>query len=312
MSKSGAIITGGASGVGLELTKHLLSKGWRVVMLDINKAGEEISKELGLDVLWVETDVSKWESQVKAYETGISFDPSLILRTADTSQAFSWCPELSFLAANAGLYTDATDPSSIMFSQHDGLPEKPPLENFGVNLIGTIYSIKLFLHHIQKLDPSQPKDGSPKARIVITSSQAGIYRLCANPIYTSSKQYLVGLTRSLGPYYSSTYSITINSIAPGAMPTPLIGPVIPLTPTKYMTPFTTIMKVFDRFIDGKETGQIIEASGENSYVSKQQEFADETSRWVFEDAAAFWGDALNKIGKKAEVGSKQEAIRSKL
>lgn len=43
----GAIITGAASGVGLALTKHLLSKGWHVVMSDINEAGDGIAKELG-------------------------------------------------------------------------------------------------------------------------------------------------------------------------------------------------------------------------------------------------------------------------
>lgn len=70
MAKNGAIITGAASGVGLELTTHLLGKAWRVVMTDINKAAEDIAKKLGSDVLWVECDIADWESQVSAFQKG--------------------------------------------------------------------------------------------------------------------------------------------------------------------------------------------------------------------------------------------------
>jgi 15-hydroxyprostaglandin dehydrogenase (NAD) len=70
MSDHGAIVTGAASGVGLELTKMLLSKGWSVVMTDINPAGAGIAKELGAKVLWVEMDIADWESQAVMFEKG--------------------------------------------------------------------------------------------------------------------------------------------------------------------------------------------------------------------------------------------------
>jgi 15-hydroxyprostaglandin dehydrogenase (NAD) len=72
MSKKGAIITGAASGVGLALTKHYLAQGWRVVMSDINPAGEAIAKELGDDVLFIPSDTSSWESQAALFEKGES------------------------------------------------------------------------------------------------------------------------------------------------------------------------------------------------------------------------------------------------
>jgi len=68
----GAIITGAASGVGLALTKHLLSKGWHVVMSDINEAGDGIAKELGGKILWVKADIGVWEGVEALFTKGTS------------------------------------------------------------------------------------------------------------------------------------------------------------------------------------------------------------------------------------------------
>jgi hypothetical protein len=130
----------------------------------------------------------------------------------------------------------------IMSSDQDGRPQKPPLKVLDVNLTGTIYCIKLFLHHIAKLNPSLPQDGSPKAQIIVTGSEGGLYALPQDPVYCSSKHgvmpsilesldfhqafgsQLVGLTRSLGPSYLSTYSIPPS---PLPQPTPHFSSRIP-------------------------------------------------------------------------------------
>lgn len=78
MAKLGAIVTGAASGVGLELTKHLVSKGWYVVMADINPAGDLISKEFGSQVLWIRTDIANWESQTAMFEEGVHFSQLIL------------------------------------------------------------------------------------------------------------------------------------------------------------------------------------------------------------------------------------------
>ncbi len=74
-TKLGAIITGAASGVGLTLTRHLLSKGWVVVMVDVDPAGEALAKEFGSTVLWSKTDVGSWESQLEMFEKGQYYLP---------------------------------------------------------------------------------------------------------------------------------------------------------------------------------------------------------------------------------------------
>lgn len=48
MSQAVALITGAASGIGLALTGHLVGKGWRFVMADMNEeSGTKVSKKFG-------------------------------------------------------------------------------------------------------------------------------------------------------------------------------------------------------------------------------------------------------------------------
>jgi NADP-dependent 3-hydroxy acid dehydrogenase YdfG len=74
-----------------------------------------------------------------------------------------------------------------MSAEEDGAPRKPTLKVLDVNLSGTIFSIKVFLHHVQKCNPGVPKDGSPKAHIVITGSEGGFYSFPYDTIYCASK-----------------------------------------------------------------------------------------------------------------------------
>ncbi|KAE8448343.1 hypothetical protein EG329_009587 [Mollisiaceae sp. DMI_Dod_QoI] len=276
-TKLGAIITGAASGVGLTLTRHLLSKGWVVVMVDVDPAGEALAKEFGSTVLWSKTDVGSWESQLEMFE-----------------KAFAWCPQICFLAANAGMMTNVAAPFGLFSADAEGL-EKPSLQVLEVNLTGIIYGIKIFLHHIRKANAGE-KDGV-KARIVITGSEGGFYPLPYDPVYCAR------LTRSLGWRYLEMFGITVNSINPGYMKTGLVAPLIPVTPDEYETPMSVIMQAYDALMEGKMSGQTIEASGKNLYYQKQQAYPDEVARWLMEDGPAFWADALTKLGAKAAMDS---------
>ena len=53
------LVTGGASGLGLATTKRFAEQGAKVVMCDLpTSSGEEISKELGENVIFHPCDVS--------------------------------------------------------------------------------------------------------------------------------------------------------------------------------------------------------------------------------------------------------------
>ena len=58
-----AIVTGGASGIGLATAKKLLAEGAKVVIGDVSKDLDNVIKSLGENAIGVYTDVSK-ESDV--------------------------------------------------------------------------------------------------------------------------------------------------------------------------------------------------------------------------------------------------------
>src|SRR5690625_2363988 len=89
-----AIITGGASGIGLAATKRFLEEGAKVVIADFNEeAGEEQAKALqdNGDVKFVLTDVSNKESVRKLVDTTIELHG-----------------RIDILINNAGITDDAT------------------------------------------------------------------------------------------------------------------------------------------------------------------------------------------------------------
>ncbi|KAK6073816.1 15-hydroxyprostaglandin dehydrogenase [Seiridium cupressi] len=87
MSEPVAIVTGAASGMGLAATRHLLGKGYRVVMADINELGSQPSCELGDKTFFRKTDVSSYKDLASLF-----------------SLAFRWGGgRVDVLAANAGI-----------------------------------------------------------------------------------------------------------------------------------------------------------------------------------------------------------------
>jgi 15-hydroxyprostaglandin dehydrogenase (NAD) len=115
-----AIVTGGASGIGLALVQHLVSLRWKVVIADINPPEESIP-----DTLFVQTDVSSWEQQADMFK-----------------QAYAWGKRLDFCALNAGI-DDRDDIFSTLSYDIDKPPRQPNTAPFSVNLTGTYVLLRI-------------------------------------------------------------------------------------------------------------------------------------------------------------------------
>lgn len=226
-----AIVTGASSGIGLALTKHLLSLHWAVGMLDINPPKED----LGPNTLFVKTNIASWTDQCSAFQ-----------------KVYTWHNRLDFAALNAGI----DDRDDIFNSLSPTTPPRQPnLLCFEVNLNGTYYGIKLAAHYMS-LAPSPGSDKPrPGGKIIVTASAAGLNPIAVAPQYGASKHALVGLVRSLAPD-ASAQNIRINALCPALVATNLAPPgLLESFTAEQFTPMTTMIRAFDAMAEFTRVGE---------------------------------------------------------
>lgn len=114
MSPPTAIVTGGSSGIGEALVRHLVSLNWRVVIADINAPKESID-----DTLFIKTNIASWQEQADMFK-----------------QAHAWSQRLDFVALNAGV-DDRDDIFNTLSNDVDKPPSQPNTRPFDVNVTGT-------------------------------------------------------------------------------------------------------------------------------------------------------------------------------
>ena len=164
-----AIVTGAASGIGLALTRHLLAQNWSVTLADVNEAqGKSLASELGPQALFVKTDVSSWEDQAALFKA-----------------AKAKFGRIDFVAANAGI-----DDKQSLYERIEGEPVKPNLKTIDVDLVGPIYSLWLAAHYFRQ------NPNGEGGKVVITSSNVGLYPFPTNPQYCTAKHGVSSVSMS--------------------------------------------------------------------------------------------------------------------
>jgi len=183
-----AVITGGTSGIGLSITRALLSEGYKVSVCSRRaKSNHEIFsdelKEGNLQLLNV--DVSSRSEVEQAFK--------------EATKAFG---TVSVLINNAG------QASSSPF-------EKSNSEIFSsmlsINLMSVIHCSQLVIN-----DMRAQKFG----RIINIVSTAGLKGYAYTSAYCASKHAVIGLSKSMALEFATT-GITVNNICPGFTNTPL-------------------------------------------------------------------------------------------
>ncbi len=191
-----AVVTGGASGLGLATVEKLLAKGVQVVIADLNDKGEEVAKQLGAGAHFVKADVCEPEQMKAVIDKAVSLAP------------------LRALVHCAGYG------APIRVVEKDGEPGN--LEKFEsiirVNVIGTFNSLRLAAAAMAK---NEPLDGE-RGACVLTASVAAYEGQIGQIPYSSAKAGIVGMTLVAARDLAQR-QIRVNTIAPGLFDTPLLS-----------------------------------------------------------------------------------------
>ncbi|MDA8253272.1 MAG: SDR family NAD(P)-dependent oxidoreductase [Rhodospirillales bacterium] len=186
-----AIVTGGASGIGLAAAARLLREGARVAVWDRNAdALAALPGQLGGAVHTEALDLA---------------DAAAVQRAADaTAQAFG---RIDILVASAGL----AGPNHTTWDY--------PIEEwrrvFDVNVHGVFYCNRFVVPHMM---------ANGYGRIVNIASIAGKEGNPNASAYSASKAAVIGLTKSLGKELAKT-EIRVNCITPAAVRTPIFDQI---------------------------------------------------------------------------------------
>ncbi|WP_063001854.1 3-hydroxyacyl-CoA dehydrogenase [Nocardia mikamii] len=191
-----AVVTGGASGLGLATVKELHGQGAKVVIIDLPSSnGEAIAKERGDGVVFAATDVTD-EEQVSA-----ALDAAAQLGTLR-------------IAVNCAGIGNAIK----TVSKKGAFPLADFTKIINVNLIGTFNVIRLAAERIAATE----LEGEERGVIINTASVAAFDGQIGQAAYSASKGGIVGMTLPIARDLASV-NIRVNTIAPGLFHTPLFA-----------------------------------------------------------------------------------------
>ena len=192
-----AVVTGGASGLGLATARRLADAGSSVVIVDLPSAdGERIADELGDRTTFAPADVASEEQVSQALDAAEALGPIRVL---------------VHCAGRGG---------AVRLVEKDGSPGSLNTyrDVINVNLIGTFNVLRLTASRMAK---NEPLDGD-RGVCVLTASVAAFEGQIGQIPYASSKAGIVGMTIVAARDLASK-QIRVCTIAPGTFDTPLLA-----------------------------------------------------------------------------------------
>jgi 3-hydroxyacyl-CoA dehydrogenase/3-hydroxy-2-methylbutyryl-CoA dehydrogenase len=195
---SGALVAGGASGLGAATVRRLHADGAHVVIADLNEeVGSALASDLGTGVEFVRVDVS---------------DPDSVQAAVTAATALPGGLRISVCCAGIALAQRVA-----------GTRGPHPLESFErvirVNLIGTFNVLRLAATAMLE---NEPADSGERGVCINTASIAAFEGQIGQTAYSASKGGIVGLTLPAARDLAHA-GIRVCAIAPGIFDTPMLG-----------------------------------------------------------------------------------------
>src|SRR5918911_2991060 len=194
----GALVAGGASGLGEATARALVDRGARVAVADLNEErANELVAELGEGCVAFRCDVTE-EGDVEGAVAG----------------AVEALGELRLTVSCAGIgWAERT-------VSRRGPAQLQPFETVvRVNLIGTFNVLRLAAAAMAQ---NEPDEGGERGAVVMTASIAAFDGQIGQTAYSASKGGIIGLTLPAARDLSRQ-GIRVCTIAPGTFDTPLLA-----------------------------------------------------------------------------------------
>ncbi len=192
-----AIITGGASGLGLAVAHRIVDAGGKVTILDISQTqGSAAAASLGGRATFIATDVT---------------DEAAVDSAVKQAQAFMG--SVTAAVNCAGVATPGR-----LVSRQGPLSGDVFRKIIGINLVGTVFVAKAAAASMQT---NQPNSSGERGVIIMTASVAAFDGQIGQIAYSASKGGIVAVTLPMARELAAT-GIRVMTIAPGTFLTPMM------------------------------------------------------------------------------------------
>jgi NAD(P)-dependent dehydrogenase (short-subunit alcohol dehydrogenase family) len=202
IAEARAVVTGGASGLGNAVARHIVANGGRVVMLDVQEGpGQAAATELGAAAGFVKCDVTSEAEVVAAMEA-----------------ARQRLGGINLLVNCAGIVG-----AGRMLGKNGPMAGEFFTKVIHINLIGTFLCDKAAAAIMQANAPGA--DGE-RGLLIHTSSVAAFEGQIGQVAYSATKAAVMGMTLPIARELAQ-FGIRCMSIAPGIFRTPMMDAMSP-------------------------------------------------------------------------------------